>query len=356
MSSLPETYQALISNGDHTATVESIPLQPPQPHQILIRVKSVGLNPTDWKAFYANSAPKGVILGCDCAGDVVQVGSDVSHFKVGDIAAGFMFGAGSPENGAFAQYARLDAAVAFKLTRDVSYDEGASFGIPLGTALQGLYSHLKLPFPSQPAKKEEILLVWGGSTAVGHFVVQLAALSGFRVFVTASPATHEGLKQLGAEQCFDYRDEDIVHRLKEAAGEVGIKYAFDTVSEGGTGVKIVDAMGPQGGRVITLLIQPDAKERRKDVQVEFILLYLVLGPHKAFGLPAWPQDRPPITQFIQNELPTLLQGWVAGQGSPKLKPHTIRPLEGGLDKIVSEGYEIMRKGNYGREKLVFPIA
>jgi NADPH:quinone reductase-like Zn-dependent oxidoreductase len=67
-----------------------------------------------------------------------------------------------------------------------------------------------------------------GSTAVGHHAVQLARLSGFRVFVTASPGAHALMRELGADEVFDYRDPNVVDVIKKAAGREGVFAAYDT--------------------------------------------------------------------------------------------------------------------------------
>ena len=54
-----------------------------------VRVRAVGLNPTDWKHAYSPLGTVGTIVGCDASGDVVAVGSAVTHVKVGDRVAGF---------------------------------------------------------------------------------------------------------------------------------------------------------------------------------------------------------------------------------------------------------------------------
>lgn len=102
------------------------------------------------------------------------------------------------------------------------------------TAVQALYIHLRIAPPSAPITTQTSILIWGGSTAVGHHAVQLAALSGYKVFVTASPAAFEDLKALGASELFDYKDPDVAQKIKAAAGEQGITLAVDTVSENGT--------------------------------------------------------------------------------------------------------------------------
>ena len=78
------------------------------------------------------------------------------------------------------------------------------------------------------------LLCWGGSTAVGHHVVQLAKLSGYTVFTTASPQNHAALEALGADKCFNYKDADVVEQIKKAAGDKGVFAAVDTACEQGS--------------------------------------------------------------------------------------------------------------------------
>jgi NADPH:quinone reductase-like Zn-dependent oxidoreductase len=69
---------------------------------------------------------------------------------------------------------------------------------------------------------------------VGHHAIQLCTLSGYRVFATASPAQHARLKGLGAAECFDYRQKDVVAAIRKAAGEEGIWAAYDTACSNGS--------------------------------------------------------------------------------------------------------------------------
>jgi NADPH:quinone reductase-like Zn-dependent oxidoreductase len=78
------------------------------------------------------------------------------------------------------------------------------------------------------------ILVWGGSTAVGHHAVQLASLSGYKVITTASLKNHDWLKSLGATTCFDYRDPEVVSKIKQAAGKDGVYAAVDCACEEGS--------------------------------------------------------------------------------------------------------------------------
>ncbi|KAF5390110.1 hypothetical protein D9757_003821 [Collybiopsis confluens] len=367
MTSIPESIKVLQLQSNRTVKVVDIPFASQDlvknipEDQVIIRVRAVGLNPTDWKHALGEWGTPGTISGCDSAGDVVKVGSAVKHLKVGDRAAGFTFG-GSHQtgNGSFSEYVRFVAAVCFKVPESMTYEEAASFPIPHLTAVQALYIRLNLPRPLHPGPKREWILIWGGSTAVGHHAVQLAALSGLRVLVTASSAVHDELKALGAEACFDYKDADLVEKIRKAAGEEGISYALDTACDKGSTEIAIDAFPPRGGRVITILpISEEIQKRRKEVPAEFTLVYTEVGFALKFAhvldLPAMPEDKAGTLDYVANYLPPLLEGWKAGQGSSKLRPQKLRQLEGGLERIT-EGLEIMKAGSYGREKLVYAIA
>lgn len=91
-----------------------------------------------------------------------------------------------------------------------------------------------MSLPSSPVTKKTPILIWGGSSAVGHHAIQLASLSGYTVFTTGSPTVHEELKALGASEVFDYRDPEVSQKIRAAAGEEGITLALDTISENGT--------------------------------------------------------------------------------------------------------------------------
>lgn len=68
--------------------VASAPVPKPGPGEVLVKVKTVALNPVDWKiqkhdygAFYKTFP---VILGMDIAGDVEEIGQGVTDFRQGD--------------------------------------------------------------------------------------------------------------------------------------------------------------------------------------------------------------------------------------------------------------------------------
>ncbi|KAE9388123.1 GroES-like protein [Gymnopus androsaceus JB14] len=330
--------------------------------QVIVRVRAVGLNPTDWKHGLSEWGTPGAILGCDCAGDVVRVGSAVKHLKVGNRVAGFNYGGSyQTDNGSYAEYVRLYAAVTFKIPDGMSYEEGAVLPVVHLSVVQAFYMRLNIPKPfSQPSGDKEIILIWGGSTAVGHNAIQLAKISNLRVFVTASTSVHDDLKALGAEKCFDYKAPDVVEQIRAAAGERGITYGFDTVSENGTTELCVDAMSSTRRSHLVVIVYPrkETLERRKDVKVELCAVYTMLGFGFKFAhmipFPVVPNDKVRVLEYVEDYMPRVLEGWQSGKGSSTLKPMRLRRLGTGLDKI-DQGLKIMRDGEYGREKLVCTI-
>lgn len=373
-TTLPEKIQAIVT-GDKSASVQTINFASEKhirnlnPESIIVRVRAVGINPTDWKHALGDWGKPGNISGCDAAGDVVRVGSDVKHLKVGDRVAAFNTRGGTQStNGAFAEYTTFDSALAFKLPEGMTYEEAASFPIPHYTAVQALHLRLGLPFPSSSpspspsSNAPQTILIWGGSTAVGHHAVQLAHLSGVRVFVTASPDTHAHLKELGADETFDYKDADVVSKIQKAAGEKGVTLGLDTVAERGSTEKVIDSMYERGGKVMTLLPVPDEiAKRRGEVEVEFVLAYTLGGHELTFArqlpFPAIPSDRAGICEYLTKELPLLLEGWREGAGSKKFKTQSLRKVEAGSwHEAVIKGFKIMQSGEYGRQKLVVNVA
>ena len=100
---------------------------------------------------------------------------------------------------------------------------------------------------------------------VGMAAIQLAHLSGYKVVTTASPRNHALLKSYGADVTIDYRDPDVVAKIKEVTGN-SLKYAAEMIGEPETRKVVTEAIGPSGGKVVGL--NPTAsKGTRTDVTV-----------------------------------------------------------------------------------------
>jgi D-arabinose 1-dehydrogenase-like Zn-dependent alcohol dehydrogenase len=104
----------------------------------------------------------------------------------------------------------------------MAFNEAVVLPLGLGTAASGLYgqTQLALDAPSHtPTARDEVVLVWGGSSSVGCNAIQLAAASGYRCVATASAHNAEMVKKLGASEVLDHASPTIVEDMIEALRE-----------------------------------------------------------------------------------------------------------------------------------------
>jgi len=308
-------------------------------HEFLIKNVAVAQNPVDWKQIEYNfnipSLPW--TNGGDVAGTVVKVGKDVTKFQVGDRVISFL-SRKTARHGAYQTYSIAQENRTVKLPDSYSFEAGSTIPLAYVTAGAGLIHALKVSFPplkELPAKpKNEPLLVWGGSSSVGAYVVQLAKAAGYTVISTASPANHDYVKSLGAEHVFDYHDADVVEKIRKAAGP-NLSLVYDAISEGNSpelSVKSVTAAS--GGSVAAILPVPAgvSTEKVKIVQT---------GAIKA-------QEDPENGKAVYGVLEELLS-----RGT--FIPNRVKIIPGGLNG-VAHGFELGRQHKVSGEKFVYVIA
>ena len=238
MSSKNHTAALLPAQGS-ALEVTQRPTPTPGPRELLIEVKSIALNPVDWKqrdfGFALTTYP--AVLGSDVAGSVLSVGSDVpSEFKEGTRIAAFaptFFKGGAADYGAFQTRVLVPSDNAVPLPKGMSFNEGSLLPMAVVTPWCGWYS-IGLPYATafKPADKKG-MLIWGGASCIGGAAVQIAKLMGFTVYATASEKNHPYVKSLGASHVFDYRSEDVVTQIVKAAKADGItvSMAFDAAGQ-----------------------------------------------------------------------------------------------------------------------------
>lgn len=223
-----------------------LPMPKPRPNEVLVKVGAVAVNPIDTyiragAVSMINHFP--YILGCDLAGTVEQVGTEVKRFKVGDRVWGSnqgLFG----RQGTFAEYASVDErwlyATPAKMT-DAAAAAGALVGL---TAHLGLFLHANL-------KPGEVVFVNGGAGGVGSAVVQLAKAAG--AFVATTGGNDESLalcKHLGADMAVNYRDANLDDQLRAfSIPHGGVHLWFETLREP-TMDRTISLMAPRGRLVL----------------------------------------------------------------------------------------------------------
>ncbi|KAI2611463.1 zinc-binding dehydrogenase [Hypoxylon fragiforme] len=355
--------KALVTLPEHTASVQDLPTpQPTSSDEILVRVHYAAQNPTDWKSM--RNAPAGRIVGCDFAGTVEKASpsSSSSSWQPGQRVAGWVHGlSGDPIRGAFAEYLVTEASLVYGIPDSVSYADAAVVPLAFATAVQALFSRLRLPEPlpgSQLAKQKGdnpiYFLVSGGTTSVGGYAIQLAKLSGATVIATGSPRNHAYLKSLGADFTVDYKDAHWPEQVRELTHD-SLGLALDCISENGTVEAVVDALSTsKGGHAVTLLAVKELREKIKaekpKVKLESTIAYTVFGRPIDYGdFDNWGGPTPSDKAFWEKYLAILPELLSSGT----IKPNRVREF-GTIEDILT-GFKEQEAGRVNAEKLVYKI-
>ncbi|KAH7231594.1 uncharacterized protein BKA55DRAFT_524256 [Fusarium redolens] len=213
----------------------------PEGGQALIKVEYSGIKPADLN-HPKDLGMKNNVCGYEICGTVVEAGP-TSRYAVGDV----VFRSSHPGrskpgyHGGHQDFAILEPnLMSAKVPAQLPRADAAALSIMVRSAADALLNHFEIPFPAigvLAPPPTSGLLVWGGASSVGSAAIQLAKAMGLTwVFTTASPANHKALLKLGATQCFDYRDLNVVDAVRAAAEENGvtIKYVLDTVCKTGS--------------------------------------------------------------------------------------------------------------------------
>lgn len=195
--------------------VVDLPDPAPAPGEVLVRVHASGVNPSDVKK--RATAPlqyARIIPHSDGAGVIEAVGAGVSPGRVGERV--WLWNAQwSRADGTAATLVALPQAQAVALPQALSFEQGATFGIPLQTALAAL-----LPFDELAGAW---VLVQGGTGAVGRFAIQAAKRFGARVIATAgSPEKAALALAAGADHAVDHRDPGLVAQVRALTAGAGV--------------------------------------------------------------------------------------------------------------------------------------
>ncbi len=215
----------------------------PNENEVLIRIYASTVSAVDsifrkGDNFFARLAtgiakPKNPIPGTDFAGEVEEVGKNVTHFKVGDK----VFGSSDNKGGTHAEYICLPEDGAFTIMpAGLTYEEAAA--VPYGALTA-------LPFMRDAGKikKGHDVLIIGGAGAIGTFAIQFAKFFDASATAVCSTSKIDLVKSLGAGHVVDYTKEDFTKNDKK------YDIIFDTVGKSSFGECIGSLK--EGGRFLT---------------------------------------------------------------------------------------------------------
>lgn len=240
--------------------LKEVPKPVPKNNEVLVKIHATTVNRTDCgflrgrpfivRFFSGLTRPKNTILGTEFAGEVEQVGKDVTSFKVGDK----VFGYSEPNLGAHAEYlAMSEEGMMTLMPKDLSYEE-------IAPSTEG--GHYALNYIRKAnVRSGQKVLVNGASGAIGSAAVQLAKWYGAEVTAVCNTKNVDLLKSLGADRVIDYTKEDFT--------KSGGKYDF-----------VLDAVGKSSFGACRKLIKPGgiycSSELGPFVQNPFLALWTSL--------------------------------------------------------------------------------
>ncbi|MDX8527395.1 NADP-dependent oxidoreductase [Mesorhizobium sp. MSK_1335] len=303
---------------------------------VLVEIHAAGVNLLDakirdgeFKPFLRYRPP--FILGHDVAGVVVRVGSKVRRFKPGDeIYARPRDG----RIGTFAEFIAINEADVALKPKNLSMEEAASIPLVGLTAWQVLVEKANL-------KKGQKVFIQAGSGGVGTFAIQLAKHLGATVATTASAASTDLVKSLGADIAIDYRKDDFKNLLKD----------YDVVvnSQDAKALEKSLRVLKPGGKLISISGPPDPEFARKldlNILLKLVMRALIRGIRRKAAHAG----------IEYSFLFMWAQGDQLSKITPLLESGTIRPV---IDRVFSfeetnEALAFVQKGR-AKGKVVIKV-
>ena len=214
------TYRAVMltkKGGPDCLNIVDLPIEPPGPKQLRIRVRAAGVGSTDFLILAGNYryAPKiPFVPGYEVSGIVEAIGADVTSFAVGQRVAALTV------HGAFAEVLLREAEHFLPIPAGVSDRDAAAVILNYITAWQMIHRVAKM-------QAGQTALVTGAAGGVGTAALQLLRLAGVKTYGAASVSKHPTVRALGAIP-IDYRGGSI-DRLTRALEPDGVDCVFDAV-------------------------------------------------------------------------------------------------------------------------------
>ncbi|MCH8862379.1 MAG: NADP-dependent oxidoreductase [Proteobacteria bacterium] len=309
--------------GSDKLQIGDLPDPVPGPGEVLVRIGATSINPIDWKmregvfeCIFDHTFP--IVPGWDMAGSVVALGEGADGFAVDDRV--FAYTRRTPvKDGTYCELMALPAEMLAPIPENLSIEEAAAVPLCALTAWQSLAGFAGLG-------EGQTVLVQAGAGGVGSFAIQIAKSLGARVLTTAGPANADYCRSMGADAVIDYRSENPVAALREAAPQ-GIDVLLDMILDE-QDQPMLDrylALIKEGGTVVTLNM-PASEE---------IVAARNLRSERLFSNP------------LGSDLATL--GELFANGTLKLPDTTIMPL----DK-AAEAMDISKAGHV-RGKIILAV-
>jgi NADPH:quinone reductase-like Zn-dependent oxidoreductase len=191
----------------------------PQPGQVRIKVRAVGVNFADILArlgLYPYAPKPPFIPGLEVSGEIEKVGPEVKSFAPGQRVMALT------KKGAYAEKVCVPAGQAVPMPPAMSFEGGAALPVNYLTAYHML-------FYMGNVRLGERVLIHAAAGGVGLAAIELLKIAGAEIFGTASSSKFEFLKERGVHHVIDYRNQDFETEVRRLTGGEGVDVVLDAV-------------------------------------------------------------------------------------------------------------------------------
>jgi NADPH2:quinone reductase len=190
-------------------------------HEVLVKVAAAGINRPDIFQRKGNYPPPAGapadIPGLEIAGVVIEVGEEVTRWKVGDKVCALVSGGG------YAEYCNVPEGQCLPVPENLSFIEAASLPETFFTVWSNV-------FMGDFLKAGDSMLVHGGSGGIGSAAIQMAKAMGITVYTTAGSAEKCAFcESLGAEKAINYKTENFAEVIKQLTDGNGVNLILDSI-------------------------------------------------------------------------------------------------------------------------------
>ncbi|QIC16134.1 zinc-binding dehydrogenase [Providencia vermicola] len=207
---------------------------------LLVKVEAAGVNRPDIfqrMGSYPPPPDASPILGLEIAGTIVAKANNVEQWQVGDNICALVAGGG------YAEYCLVHKDIALPLG-NLSFIEGAAIPENFFTVWANVFQIGQL-------KKDETVLIHGGTSGIGSVAIMLAKAFGATVITTVGSSEKvEVAKGLGADCVVNYRHDDFVQQTLDYTNLRGVDMVVDIV--GGDYVSKNYQVAAKFGRIIQI--------------------------------------------------------------------------------------------------------
>jgi len=188
--------------------------------EVLIQVVAAGINRPDIMqrlGLYPAPADTSDIPGLEVSGTVINCGKNVSNLKPGDKVCALVSGGG------YAEYCVANAELCLPIPANFDFIQAAAIPETFFTVWSNLFDKALL-------KKDETVLVHGGSSGIGTTAIQLAKAFGAKVYITAgSNEKCAFCTKLGADAAINYKEQDFVTEINQLTNGKGVDVILDII-------------------------------------------------------------------------------------------------------------------------------